>query len=83
MLGLISIDNPRVTFARVLTVALPTYAVAGLTEKIFYVVPTIAMSLMIANAIESATTSIRNRIEDEVGVVKDTDSSEGLDGDVG
>ena len=83
MLRSLSIDNPRVTFARVLTVALPTYAVAGLTEKIFYIVPTIAMSLMIANAIESGTTSNRNRIEDEAGVVEDTDSSEGLDGDVG
>ena len=51
MLASLSIDKPRVTVARVLVVALPTYAIAGLTEKIFYIVPTIAMTLTVANAI--------------------------------
>lgn len=53
MFASLFIDNPRVTFARVLVVALPTYTIAGLTEKFFYIVPTIAMTLMVANAIES------------------------------
>ena len=78
-----SIDNPRLTIARLLIVALPTYAVAGFTEKIFYIVPTIAMSLMVANAVESATTSNRNRIEDEAGVADESDGSDGIDGEVG
>ncbi len=83
MLGSLSIDNPRLTIARLLIVALPTYAVAGFTEKIFYIVPTIAMSLMVANAVESGTTSNRNRIEDEAGVADESDGSDGIDGEVG
>ena len=83
MFGSLSIDNPRLTIARLLIVALPTYAVAGLTEKIFYIVPTIVMSLMVANAVESGTTSNRNRIEDEAGVADESDSSDGIDGDLG
>tara|TARA_A100001015_G_scaffold200708_2_gene224094 strand:- start:183 stop:422 length:240 start_codon:yes stop_codon:yes gene_type:complete len=79
----LSIDNPRLTVARLLIVALPTYAVAGLTEKIFYIVPTIAMSLMVANAVESGSTSNRNRIEDEAGVADESDASDGIDGDIG
>ena len=78
-----SIDNPRLTIARLLIVALPTYAVAGFTEKIFYIVPTIAMSLMVANAVESGTTSNRNRMEDEAGVADESDGSDGIDGEVG
>ena len=38
---------------------------------------------MIAQAIESGTTSSRNRIEDDANVVEDSDSSEGSDGDSG
>ena len=83
MLGSLSIDNPRLTIARLLIVALPTYAVAGFTEKIFYIVPTIAMSLMVANAVESGTTSNRNRMEDEAGVADESDGSDGIDGEVG
>ena len=83
MFASLFINNPRVTVARVLVVALPTYAIAGLTEKIFYIVPTIAMTLMVANAIESGTTSSRNRIEDEQAIEDDVDSSDGLDADVG
>lgn len=83
MFGSLSIDNPRLTVARLLIVALPTYAVAGLTEKIFYIVPTIAMSLMVANAVESGSTSNRNRIEDEAGVADESDASDGIDGDIG
>jgi hypothetical protein len=83
MFASLFIDNPRITFARVLVVALPTYAIAGLTEKMFYIVPTIAMTLMIANAIESGTTSNRNRIEDEQAIVDDSDASDGLDADMG
>ena len=83
MLSSLSIDNPRLTIARLLIVALPTYAVAGFTEKIFYIVPTIAMSLMVANAVESGTTSNRNRMEDEAGVVDESDGSDGIDGEVG
>ena len=83
MFASLFINNPSVTVARVLVVALPTYAIAGFTEKIFYIVPTIAMTLMVANAIESGTTSSRNRIEDEQAIEDDADSSDGLDADVG
>jgi hypothetical protein len=83
VLSSLSIDNPRLTIARLLIVALPTYAVAGFTEKIFYIVPTIAMSLMVANAVESGTTSNRNRMEDEAGVADESDGSDGIDGEVG
>ena len=83
MFGSLYVDNPRLTIARLLIVALPTYAVAGFTEKIFYIVPTIAMSLMVANAVESGTTSNRNRMEDESGVADESDGSDGIDGEVG
>ena len=41
------------------------------------------MSLMVANAVESGTTSNRNRIEDEAGFADESDGSDGIDGEVG
>jgi hypothetical protein len=79
----IDFENKKLTLIRMLIVALPSYGVALLTEKVFYVVPTIAMMMMIANSIETGSTSNRNRI-DEDGISVDETSSDGLgEGDGG
>ena len=46
---------------------------ALITEKIFYVVPTIAMMLIISNSVENGSSSSRNRIDDD-GVADDGDA---------
>jgi hypothetical protein len=51
---------------RILVVAIPSYTVAFYTEAIFYVVPTIAMMMMIANSAEIRTISNRSRIDENV-----------------
>ena len=66
-----------------LVIAVPSYAVAFMTEKVFYVVPTIAMTMIIANAVEEGTVTSRNRLEDDAQSVDDA-SGEGLgEGDGG
>jgi hypothetical protein len=54
-----------------------------MTGKVFYVVPTIAMTMIIANAVEEGTITSRNRLEDDAQAVDDA-SGEGLgEGDGG
>ena len=55
-------------------IAIPSYAVAILSEKIIYVVPTIAMMLMISNSVETGNSSSRNRIEDDSAMDDEGDS---------
>ena len=74
---LFDVRDKKLTLVRMLLVALPSYAVALATEKVFYVVPTIAMMMMIANSVESGSMSNRNRI-DEDGTQVDDAASDGL-----
>ena len=74
---LFDVGNKKLTLVRILLVALPSYGVALATEKVFYAVPTIAMMMMVANSVETGSTTNRNRI-DEDGVPVDDASSDGL-----
>ena len=55
----------KLILLRSFVVAIPSYTVAYLTEKVTLVVPTLAMFLLIANSIESGSVSNRNRIEED------------------
>ena len=77
MNNLFKIDNKKLLLTKILIIGIPAYLVAFLTEKIIYVVPTIAMMLMIANSVETGNSSNRNRIEED-GAVEDDGSSDGL-----
>jgi hypothetical protein len=60
-----------------LIIAIPSYAVAFMTEKVFYVVPTIAMMMIIANSIEQGNVTNRNRVDEDAQSV-DEGLSEGI-----
>ena len=77
------IKPDRLLFAKLIIVGIPTYAVAIFTEEILYIVPTIAMTLMIANSVERGSLSNRNRIEEEVNSIDEGDGGDSLDGEVG
>lgn len=61
----LNLSDQKLTFVRMVIVAIPSYAVAFMTEKVFYVVPTIAMMMIIAHSIERGNITNRNRIDDE------------------
>ncbi len=65
MIKVFEIKDKKLILLKILVIAFPSYIVAFLTEKIIFVVPTIAMMMMIANAIETANISNRNRLDDE------------------
>lgn len=80
---LLNLEDTKLTLVRMLVIAVPSYAVAFMTGKVFYVVPTIAMTMIIANAVEEGTITSRNRLEDDAQSVDDA-SGEGLgEGDGG
>ena len=80
---MLNLEDTKLTLVRMLVIAVPSYAVAFMTGKVFYVVPTIAMTMIIANAVEEGTITSRNRLEDDAQAVDDA-SGEGLgDGDGG
>jgi hypothetical protein len=58
-------ENLKLIFAKVLIIAVPSFGIAFVTEKIHFIVPTIAMCLMIANSLEDEQTTFRNRLEEE------------------
>tara|TARA_B100000989_G_scaffold261310_1_gene212289 strand:+ start:2133 stop:2408 length:276 start_codon:yes stop_codon:yes gene_type:complete len=74
MKNFLKLKNKRLILAKIFIIALPTYAVAFLTQKILYVVPTIAMMMMVANSIESGNMSNRNRIDEDGSREVDSDS---------
>lgn len=74
MKKVLNLKNKKLTFLRIVIIAFPSYMVAFFTQKILFVVPTIAMMMMIANSIESGNTSNRNRIEDDNLAEIDSDS---------
>ena len=74
-------NSLKLALMKALVVAIPSYLVAYLSEKIIFVVPTIAMAMMIANAVEMGSYSNRNRIDDDGSSVdKAGDSFEDADG---
>lgn len=80
---LFNLEDKKLILAKILVIAIPSYTVAFFSEKILYVVPTIALTIMIANSIDTGNTSSRNRVEEES--IKDVDAdSDGLgDGEGG
>lgn len=82
MKNFLRLKNKRLILAKIFIIALPTYAVAFLTQKILYVVPTIAMMMMVANSIESGNMSNRNRIDEDGSREVDSDSDASDDGSV-
>ena len=80
---MLNLENTKLTLSRIVIIALPSYAVAFYTEKVFYVVPTIAMMMMIANSMEHGTITNRNRLDDENGNVEDANGDSVAEGDVG
>ena len=70
----LKIKDKKLIFLRISILAIPSYAVALLTEKIIYVVPTIAMMLMISNSVETGNSSNRNRIEDDNNIDSEGDA---------
>ena len=74
--------NP-VFYIRAGIILLPSYLVAFLTEEIFFVVPTIALTLILANSVEIKDATNRNRIDEDGSLdsssVKDSvDSASGV-----
>ena len=80
---LFNLEDKKLLIAKILIIGIPSYTVAFFSEKILYVVPTIALTIMIANAIDTENSSSRNRLDDES--VNDVNAdSDGLgDGDGG
>ena len=80
---MVVLENTKLTLLRIAVIAIPSYAVAFHTEKVFYVVPPIAMMMMIANSVEHGTTSNRNRVDEDNGNVDDAGGDAVADGDAG
>ena len=74
----------KLNVLKVLIIGVPSYSVAIFSEKIVYVVPTIAMMMMIANSVEMGHTTSRNRIDaedpltEEEGAQQSTDNAGGI-----
>ena len=76
----VKLEDLKLTFAKVFVIAIPSYSVAVLTEKIIYVVPTIAM-MMIANSIELGNLTNRNRVDtDDQAIDEDGSPVADIDG---
>ena len=78
---LFNFEDKKLLIAKILIIGVPSYTVAFFSEKILYVVPTIALTIMIANSIETENSSSINRLDDES--VNDVDSDGLGDGDGG
>jgi len=76
----VKLEDLKLTFAKVFVIAIPSYSVAVLTEKIIYVVPTIAM-MMIANSIELGNLTNSNRVDtDDQAIDEDGSPVADIDG---
>lgn len=79
----LNLKNIKTIAVQILIIGIPSYSVAVLTEKVIYVVPTIAMMMMVANSVEIGNSTSRNRIDTEDPVIEDEamqQSSEGSEG---
>ncbi|MGK7663349.1 MULTISPECIES: hypothetical protein [unclassified Marinovum] len=64
---------------KAMIVLLPSYTAALLTDKMVYVVPTLAAAGIFAASLESVQTTTRNRVDDEAdeaieGAVENTEA---------
>lgn len=82
MFNSIKVKNGYLILLKITIIAIPSYIIAFLTEKVAFVVPTIAMMMMIANSVEVGNTTNRNRLEDETSIDNDGDGFEEGDGGV-
>lgn len=57
-----------VFYIRAGIILIPSYLIAFLTEEIFFVVPTIALTLILANSIEIDDETNRNRIDEDAAL---------------
>ena len=77
-------NDIKLNVVKVSIIGIPSYSVAIFSEKIVYVVPTIAMMMMIANSVEMGHTTSRNRIDaedpltEEEGAQQSTDNAGGI-----
>tara|TARA_B100001063_G_C16626766_1_gene483597 strand:- start:303 stop:557 length:255 start_codon:yes stop_codon:yes gene_type:complete len=78
----IKIKDRKLILFKIILIAIPSYIIAFLTEKVTFVVPTIAMMMMIANSVEVGNITNRNRLEDESGVDVDNEGFDEGDGGV-
>ena len=82
MFNSIKVKNRYLILLKITIIAIPSYSIAFLTEKVAFVVPTIAMMMMIANSVEVGNTTNRNRLEDETSIENNGDGFEEGDGGV-
>jgi hypothetical protein len=78
----IKVKNGYLILFKITIIDIPSYIIAFLTEKVAFVVPTIAMMMMIANSVEVGNTTSRNRLEDDTSIDNDGDGFEEGDGGV-
>lgn len=81
-LNFIKIKDRKLILFKIILIAIPSYIIAFLTEKVTFVVPTIAMMMMIANSVEVGNITNRNRLEDETGVDVNNEGFDEGDGGV-
>ena len=82
MENFIKIKDRKLILFKILLIAIPSYIIAFFTEKVAFVVPTIAMMMMIANSVEVGNTTNRNRLEEDSSVDGDIDGFEEGEGGV-
>lgn len=73
----------RLILLRMIIIAVPCYAVAFATGKVVFVVPTIAMMMMVASAVESGQASSRNRVDGEENIETDNAANDIVDAGTG
>jgi hypothetical protein len=79
---LLSFSDQKLTFIRMVIIAIPSYSIAFITEKVFYVVPTIAMMMIIANSVERGNLTNRNRIDEDSAAIEESFGRDDIDGGV-
>jgi hypothetical protein len=67
----LKIHDLKLSLVRTLIVAVPSFTVASLTESMPLVVPTIALTMMVASSVETGSVSNRNRLDEESGDLTD------------
>lgn len=82
MFNLFRSGDLRLTLLRMIIIAVPCYTVAFVTGKVVFVVPTIAMMMMVASAVESGQASSRNRVDGEGNIETDNVANEIADAGV-
>ena len=69
----------KIAFFKALIVLIPTYIVAFLTEKMFYVVPMLAASGFFAASLGTSDSNIFRNLDDDGGLDSDNNTSHETD----